>query len=144
APQGADAVEEVVQRVVMSERLGYERFFACLGVFGNNVFFVGLFGTVVGIMGAFAKLAQSAGSGTVSTSSSSIMANISEALVATAVGLLVALPAVAANNFFVRWMKEITARGEVLDHSITTHLKSLPIKNKKPQTTTTTHPIIKK
>ena len=126
APQGAEAVEEVVQRVIMAERLGYERFLAYLSTLGNNAPFVGLFGTVLGIIAAFAELSASAKSGTVSSGSSHIMGGISEALVATAVGLLVALPAVAANNFFVRWLRTITVRGEVLGHALAAHLKALP------------------
>jgi biopolymer transport protein ExbB len=126
APQGADAVEEVVQRVIQMERLGYERFLAFLNTLGNNAPFIGLFGTVLGIIAAFAQLASSAKSGTVTTSSSGVMAGISEALVATAVGLLVALPAVAMNNFFVRWLKTVTARGESLGHALAAHLKSIP------------------
>jgi biopolymer transport protein ExbB len=126
APQGADAVEEVVQRVIQMERLSYERFLSYLNTLGNNAPFVGLFGTVLGIIAAFAELAQSAKTGTVTTSSANVMHGISEALVATAVGLLVALPAVAVNNFFVRWLKTITARGEVLGHALAAHLKSLP------------------
>jgi biopolymer transport protein ExbB len=126
APLGAEAVEEVVLRVVQLERLSYERFLVYLNTLGNNAPFIGLFGTVLGVISAFAELANSAQSGSVTTGSSHIMSGISEALVATAVGLLVALPAVVGNNFFVRWLKTITARGEVLGHSIAAHLKALP------------------
>ena len=126
APQGADAVEEVVQRVIMTEKLGYERFLVYLSTLGNNAPFVGLFGTVLGVIAAFGELAKTAANGAVSTGSAHVMSGISEALVATAVGLLVALPAVAVNNFFVRWLKTITVRGEVLGHALAAHLKALP------------------
>jgi biopolymer transport protein ExbB len=126
AHRGPDAVEEIIQATVGQQRLRYERFLSFLGTLGNNAPFIGLFGTVLGIISAFAELAKRAQSGTVSTGSSSIMGGISEALVATAVGLLVALPAVAIYNVYVRWLKTITIRGEVLGHALASHLKSLP------------------
>jgi biopolymer transport protein ExbB len=133
APQGADAVEEVVQRVVQAERISYERFLSYLSTLGNNAPFIGLFGTVLGVIAAFAELSRSAQSGSVTTGSSHVMYGISEALVATAVGLLVALPAVAVNNAFSRWLKTITARGEVLGHALAAHLKALPAETEEPR-----------
>lgn len=133
APQGAEAVEEVVMRVVQSERLGYERFLSYLSTLGNNAPFLGLFGTVLGVIAAFAELSRGAQNGNVTTGSGHVMAGISEALVATAVGLLVALPAVAVNNFFARWLKTITARGEVLGHALAAHLKAIPPETEEPR-----------
>jgi biopolymer transport protein ExbB len=124
--RGPEAVEETILSVIGQQRLMYERFLSFLGTLGNNAPFIGLFGTVLGIISAFAELAKRASAGTVSTGSGTIMSGISEALVATAVGLLVALPAVAVYNVFQRWLKTITARGEVLGHALASHLKSLP------------------
>lgn len=126
APLGPDAVEEVVQAVIVRERLRYERFLAYLGTLGNNAPFIGLFGTVLGIIDAFAALADNAASGSMTSGSSNIMHGISEALVATAVGLLVALPAVAVFNAFGRWLKTIIGRSEALGHALAAHLKALP------------------
>jgi biopolymer transport protein ExbB len=53
------------------------------------------------------------------------MSGISEALVATAVGLLVALPAVAVHNAFGRWLKTIVARSECIGHALASHLKTV-------------------
>jgi len=53
------------------------------------------------------------------------MTGVSEALVATAVGLLVALPAVAVNNIFGRWLKTILARSECVGHALVSHLKTV-------------------
>jgi biopolymer transport protein ExbB len=79
------------------ERHRLERNLAFLGTLGSNAPFIGLFGTVIGIIKAFHDLAKNqAGGVTV------VMAGISEALVATAVGLLVAIPAVVAFNYFNR------------------------------------------
>ena len=97
------------------ERLRLERNLAFLATLGSNGPFIGLFGTVLGIIKAFHDLAGSeAGAG-----ASTVMAGISEALVATAVGLLVAIPAVVAFNYFSRrvkvrmtemdWMGELAA-----------------------------------
>ena len=79
------------------ERLRLERNLAFLATLGSNGPFIGLFGTVLGIIKAFHDLAGSQAGG-----ASTVMAGISEALVTTAVGLLVAIPAVVAFNFFRR------------------------------------------
>lgn len=79
------------------ERLRLERSLAFLGTLGSNAPFVGLFGTVLGIIKAFRDLASNQSGGP-----AVVMAGISEALVATAVGLLVAIPAVVAFNYFSR------------------------------------------
>ena len=79
------------------ERLRLERHLAYLATLGSNAPFIGLFGTVLGIIRAFHDLAGNQTGGP-----SVVMAGISEALVATAVGLLVAIPAVVAFNHFSR------------------------------------------
>lgn len=88
-------------RLLLEKRLGI------LATFGNNAPFVGLFGTILGVMNAFAVLGAS---NTVSTSL--VMNGISEALVATAMGLFVALPSVAAYNYFIRRMRRILLLAE--------------------------------
>ena len=79
------------------ERMRLERNLAFLATLGSNGPFIGLFGTVLGINKAFHDLAGSQVGG-----ASTVMAGISEALVTTAVGLLVAIPAVVAFNYFRR------------------------------------------
>jgi biopolymer transport protein ExbB len=79
------------------ERLRLERGLAFLATLGSNGPFIGLFGTVLGIIKAFHDLAGSQVGG-----ASTVMSGISEALVTTAVGLLVAIPAVVAFNYFRR------------------------------------------
>jgi biopolymer transport protein ExbB len=124
APRGPEAVEEIIEATIGRGRLRYERFLAILGTLGNNAPFIGLFGTVLGIVEAFAALAANAQQGAVSQGAASIMSGISEALVATAVGLLVALPSVAMHNVFGRWLKTIVARSEALGHALASTLKS--------------------
>jgi biopolymer transport protein ExbB len=126
APRGPEAVEEIVEATILRERLRYERFLSYLGTLGNNAPFVGLFGTVLGIVEAFAALAANAQTGAVTEGAASIMSGISSALVATAVGLLVALPAVAVHNAFGRWLKTIVTRSECIGHALASHLKSRP------------------
>jgi biopolymer transport protein ExbB len=126
APLGAESVDAAVDATIRSEKLRYERFLSYLATLGSNAPFIALFGTVLGIVSAFRELAKNTASGTMTSGSSNIMSGISEALVATAVGLLVAIPAVAAYNVFSRWLKTIVARGEALKDSLLVHLKSLP------------------
>ena len=83
-------------------KLSLEKRLAILATFGNNAPFIGLFGTVLGIMQAFHDLGQSSEFGV-----KVVMEGISEALVATALGLFVAIPSVVAYNYFVRKIKTI-------------------------------------
>jgi len=124
AEAGTPAVEKAVQSTIDRRRLEYERWLFVLGTLGNNAPFIGLFGTVLGIIRAFADLA--ANKGGAGTTTSSVMAGISEALVATAVGLAVAIPAVLAFNIFQRLLKRVIGRSTALGNAIATglHLKS--------------------
>jgi biopolymer transport protein ExbB/TolQ len=122
APYGPESVEEVIAGTITRYRPPYERFLAFLGTLGNNAPFVGLFGTVIGIIKAFADLAIGAAEGK-GAGSSVVMAGISEALVATAVGIFVAIPAVVAFNGYNRWLKTIVARTNALGHAVIAHLK---------------------
>jgi len=122
ADKGPEAVEEVVAARVERSRLDYERRLAFLGTLGNNAPFIGLLGTVLGIIRAFADLAANPGAG----GSSTVMAGISEALVATAVGLGVALPAVVMFNLYQRWLRRAAQRAAVLGHAVVARLKARP------------------
>ena len=119
AADGVAAVEERKEAAIEQERGRHERRLACLGTLGNNAPFVGLFGTVLGIIRAFHDLAGSSMQGT-----QAVMAGIAEALVATGVGLLVALPAVAAYNIFTRRVERAVSASEVLAHEILAVLKT--------------------
>jgi biopolymer transport protein ExbB len=122
AGQGADTVEQVVASVIARERPQYERFLSFLGTLGNNAPFVGLFGTVLGIIKAFHDLGRVTIKG--AAIQQTVMTGISEALVATAVGLAVAIPAVVSFNAFNRWLKTITARTNALGHALVGYLRS--------------------
>lgn len=127
AVDGPAAVEEHKAAAIERERVRYERRIAFLGTLGNNAPFVGLFGTVLGIVRAFSDLAANTAQG-----SQAVMAGIAEALVATGVGLLVALPAIAAYNAFVRHVETATAGAEATAHQILAHFKSTRV-NSRPE-----------
>jgi biopolymer transport protein ExbB len=119
AADGAGAAEEHKAAIVEQERARYEKRLAFLGTLGNNAPFIGLFGTVLGIVRAFHDLA-----GNTMQGSRAVMDGIAQALVATGVGLLVALPAVAAYNAFTRHVETTTSSADAVAHEILAFLKS--------------------
>ena len=98
---GDSGLEELFDSFAATERPRLERFLNFLATVGSNAPFIGLLGTVFGIMDAFRSLALSQGDAT------AVMIGISKALVATAVGLRVAIPAVVAYNAFQKQVKSI-------------------------------------
>jgi biopolymer transport protein ExbB len=90
-----DAVNRQMERAKERETAGLKRGLTTLATVGSTAPFVGLLGTVVGIITAFQGLSSDGGGGL-----SSVAGGISEALVATAVGLLVAIPAVMFYNAY--------------------------------------------
>ena len=118
--QGDQVVEEMVMSRKISERMRFERYLMILGTMGNNAPFIGLFGTVLGIIKAFHDLAMAGGG---SGSATAVMSGISEALVATAIGLLVAIPAVIAYNYFMKKVKEFSANADTIEGILMAHLK---------------------
>lgn len=120
--QGPDTVEQVIASTVARERPQYERYLSFLGTLGNNAPFIGLFGTVLGIIKAFHDLGAANVKG--AAVQQTVMAGISEALVATAVGLAVAIPAVVAFNAFNRQLKTITSRTNALGFALVGSLRA--------------------
>jgi len=88
-----EALEKVFEAQESIEKRGLEQGLSFLGTVGANAPFLGLTGTVTGILVAFDRFAASGGQG-----STEVMVAISQALVATAIGLLVAIPAVVFYN----------------------------------------------
>jgi biopolymer transport protein ExbB len=129
AHRGPAAAEEAMTGALALARMKLERRLAYLATLGNNAPFIGLFGTVIGVVGAFAALGE-ANKTPVATASSqalapaAVMSSIAEALVATAVGLAVAIPAVAFNNVFQRMIKATLANTEALTRILLAFLKS--------------------
>ena len=117
--ENAASAEERMRGENQVARLTMERHLGFLGTLGNNAPFIGLLGTVIGIVRAFRELAHSKGQ-----ISAALMAEIGEALVATAVGLLVALPAIVAFNVFQRTIRARLSRADALSGEVLAHLKS--------------------
>ena len=113
-----------------------ERRLAFLGTLGNNAPFIGLFGTVIGVVSAFEALGEPAKTPLArpprSARAASRHGGIAEALVATAVGLAVAIPAVATYNFFQRMIKSTLANTEALTRMLLAHLKAEPARREAP------------
>jgi biopolymer transport protein ExbB len=119
AADGAAAATERIAGEEKIARLRMERNLAFLGTVGNNAPFVGLLGTVIGIIRSFHSLDQSQGKVT-----AGLMMDIGEALVATAIGIMVAIPAVAAFNYYQRVIKTRLNRGSALSSDVVSHLLS--------------------
>ena len=118
---GPDAVAEVLAGGTKERRKGYESGLLFLGTLGNNAPFVGLFGTVLGIVTAFRELASAAGS---TNGMNNVMGGIAEALVATAVGILVALPAVIAYNAFQKKCQDLEENTQSIGNLVLAQMKS--------------------
>jgi biopolymer transport protein ExbB len=117
-PRGAAAVEERLTCEAQLIRLAMERRLALLGTIGSNAPFVGLLGTVIGIIRAFHALDASGGQ-----ASTALMSEIGEALTTTAIGLLVALPAVAFFNLFQRLIAGRISTAEALGRELLSFVK---------------------
>ncbi len=125
ADRGARAAEEAMKGAAALQRVKLERRLAYLGTLGNNAPFIGLFGTVIGVVKAFEQLGKqgtNAAAAASATAPAAVMASIAEALVATAVGLAVAIPAVAMYNVFMRRAKSILANTDALSRVLMAHL----------------------
>lgn len=116
-PRGREAVQEAMEAERIQVNLLLERRLSFLGTLGANAPFIGLFGTVIGIIHAFKDLSLAEGGG-----GPAVMAGIAEALVATAVGLLVAIPAVVMYNFFHRRLHVVLERSRHLGQLLLTYL----------------------
>lgn len=117
--QGKEAVQEAMEGERIRIGLFLEKHLSFLGTLGANAPFIGLFGTVLGIIHAFKDLALTEGGG-----GPAVMAGIAEALVATAVGLLVAIPAVVMYNLFHRRLHVVLERSRRLSQLLLTSLNA--------------------
>lgn len=111
--RGPAAVAEAMHGERARWRRNADRNLIILGTLGNNVPFIGLFGTVLGVMSAFVELKHN----TVEAQANTLDL-IAEALAATAVGLLVAIPAVVAYNYFSRRLKLVLGGADEVAHQV--------------------------
>jgi biopolymer transport protein ExbB/TolQ len=98
-----DAARRALQRATALKTAELRRGLSGLATIGSTAPFVGLFGTVVGVIRAFQDMKQAETAGI-----SAVAGGISEALIETAFGLLVAIPAVWAFNYFVNKVESFT------------------------------------
>jgi biopolymer transport protein ExbB/TolQ len=111
--RGPEAASEEMNSAKARERQQHDQNLVFLGTLGNNAPFIGLFGTVLGVILALHALADEPG-GNIDV----VMEGIYEALVATAVGLFVAVPAVMSFNFFNRRVRAALAATDTIAHVI--------------------------
>jgi biopolymer transport protein ExbB len=107
AQQYPQSVSAAISSYTKEERMNLEKGLAVLATLGSNAPFIGLFGTVLGIIRSFAYLGSQSGT-------ASVMSGISQALFATAFGLFVAIPAVVAFNIFTKMIKDLITEAESL------------------------------
>jgi biopolymer transport protein ExbB/TolQ len=117
--KGPESVEDLLTGAMSREKSFYERRLPILATLASNSPYIGLFGTVLGIVRAFKDLSKD-----IASASSGVMAGIAEALVATAIGLLVAIPAVVAYNVFKGMVKDAVTNTESLSRILLAELKA--------------------
>jgi biopolymer transport protein ExbB/TolQ len=124
---GPDSVREIMQKGVRERRKNFEGGLIFLGTLGSNSPFVGLFGTVLGVVAAFRELgnaqASMAGGG---GGMGNVMGAIGEALIATAIGILVAMPAVVAYNIFQKKGADIEENTAALGNLMIAAMEARP------------------
>lgn len=117
---GPTAVSEAVESELGAARKELDRGTNLLGTLGTNAPFVGLFGTVLGVIEAFHQLSA----GAAKAAMGNVMGGIAEALVATGVGLFVALPAVVAYNIAQKRIAGIESDTLALSKLVTAALRT--------------------
>jgi biopolymer transport protein ExbB/TolQ len=117
--KGPESVEDLLAGALGHERKRYEQRLNFLATIASNSPYIGLFGTVLGIVRSFRDLAAN-----MADASSAVMAGIAEALIATAVGLLVAIPAVVAYNVFKGRVKDAVTNCQLLARLVLAELKA--------------------
>ena len=120
AHRGPDAVLELCAGAIGTERLRYEKRFSYLATVGSNAPFIGLFGTVIGVILAFDQLQDASGGGGPSTA---VMGVIAEALIATGIGLLVAIPAIIFFNLLKQQVVKTVSQTKLLAQSAAAFLR---------------------
>jgi biopolymer transport protein ExbB/biopolymer transport protein TolQ len=117
---GVDAVEQILAKATRMRRKRFEAGLLVLGTLGNNAPFIGLFGTVLGIVTAFREL----GGNQMGAAMGNVMSGIAEALLATAVGILVALPAVIYYNVFQKKGADIEEQAAALGNVVIASMRA--------------------
>jgi biopolymer transport protein ExbB len=107
--KGHKGLSELLQGKIIEKKVFLEKRLSILNTLGNNAPFIGLLGTVLGVIKAFYNLGLMGDTGT-----ELVMKSISTALLATAAGLFVAIPVVMANNYFSKNVRIIIHNMEII------------------------------
>lgn len=111
------AADRLLSSFVKEHRSELEKGLGVLATLGANAPFIGLFGTVLGVIRSFAFVGSQSGS-------SAVMSGVSQALYATAMGLLVAIPAVVFYNYFTKQTRDLILKLESLKDLYLARLES--------------------
>lgn len=103
-----EQMDKAFDAYAVEKRIELEKGLPILGTLGSTTPFIGLLGTILGIIVSFGELSRGTGS------TNSVMFSLAEALILTAVGLIVAIPAVIAFNYFNRKVKLILSEAQSL------------------------------
>lgn len=125
---GINASEESMYAHTVAAKVQLEKGTVILGTLGNNTPFIGLFGTIIGIIQAFHVLSVETGQ-----HPEALMSAIAESLVATALGILVAIPSVIAYNLINRAIKKL-ANTETTASIVLSHVGDISMQTAKTQT----------
>lgn len=121
---GPDSLQELVQKGIRQRRKTFESGLLFLGTLGSNSPFVGLFGTVLGVVAAFKELGAASANAAAGGGMGNVMGGIAEALIATAVGILVAIPAVIAYNVFQKKCNDVEENTAAMSNQVLALMKS--------------------
>ena len=109
--KSAEKIANAMDRQITVEVKSLERALSILGTLGSTVVYIGLFGTVLGIIRSFQQIAQTAGGqGGMDT----VITGIAEALICTATGIMVAVPAVIAYNLLTKRVENLATDMELI------------------------------
>lgn len=106
--KSSQAMDKAFDAIAVEKKKELEKGLPVLGTLGSTTPFVGLLGTILGIIVSFGELSQGTGS------TNSVMFSLAEALILTAVGLVVAIPAVIGYNFYGRKVKAVLSEASSL------------------------------
>lgn len=118
---GPEAMADAIDSQLSRRRRSLEKGMTFLGTIGTNAPFIGLFGTVIGVIEAFAHLGVAAQD---QAAMAKVMAGIAEALVATGIGLFVAIPAAVSFNVFQKRLGEIDNSIDAITKQISANMKA--------------------
>jgi biopolymer transport protein ExbB len=119
AEKNGNDLPELMSGKIIEEKIFFEKRLTILNTLGNNAPFIGLLGTVLGVIKAFYGLGTLGSMG-----AEVVMRSISSALLATAAGLFIAIPVVMANNYFSKKVKTIIQHLEIFSKEINVSLRT--------------------